>query len=75
MIGCAIAVINSLDGIIPTLLDFMLVGSVILSLFPCQLTMITGSCKGRLLVLQLLLEPLREAERKSHPNAVWLFLN
>ena len=63
MIGCAISVIKSVDVIIPTLLDFMLLGSVILELLPCQMTMKFGSYQGRLLVLQIALEPLREAER------------
>ena len=37
MIGYAIAVVKSVDGILPTLLDFMLLGSVILALLSCQM--------------------------------------
>ena len=74
MIGCDIAVINSVDEILPTPLDFMLLGSVILSILPCRMTMTIGSCQGRLLVLQLALENLREVEREPHTNAIRLFL-
>ena len=63
MLGCAIAVVNSVDIILPTLLDFMLLGSVILVLLTCQMTMTIGSCQGILIVLQLELEPTREAEQ------------
>ena len=73
MIGCDIAVINSVDEILPTPLDFMLLGSGILSLLPCRMTMAIGSCQGRLLVLQLALETLRKVEREPHTNAVGSF--
>ena len=63
MIGCTISIVKSVDGIIPTLLDFILLGSAILALLPCQMTTTIGSWQGRLLVLQLELETLREAER------------
>ena len=33
MLGCDIAVVKSVDRILPTLLDLMLLGSVILALF------------------------------------------
>ena len=63
IIGCSIVVVDSVDIILPTPLDLMLLVSVILELFPCRVTMTTGSCQGRLLVLKLAMEPLREAER------------
>ena len=62
MLGCAIAIVNSVDGITPISLDFMLLGSVILEISPCQMTMTIGSCQGSLLVLQLTLRPLKEVE-------------
>ena len=74
MLGYDIAVIKSVDVILPTIMDFMLPGSVILALSPCQLTMTIGSCQGRLLVLQLALEPLRETEWAFQPKYVRLFL-
>ena len=74
MIGCDIAVINSEDEILRTPLDFMLIGSVILSLLPCRMTMNIGSCQGRLLLLQPALETMREVEQEPHTNAVWLFM-
>ena len=63
MLGCAIAVVNSVDIILPTLLDFIPLGSVILVLLTFHMTMTIGSCQGILIVLQLELEPKREAER------------
>ena len=63
MLGCAIAVVNSVDIILPTLLDFMLLGSVILVLLTCQMNMTIGSYQGILIMLQLELEPTREAEQ------------
>ena len=42
MLGCDIAVVKSLDEILPTPLYFILLGSVILALSPFQLTMTTG---------------------------------
>ena len=51
MIGYSIAVIKSVDGILPTLLDFMLLVSVILALLSCLLAMTIGSYQGRLLLL------------------------
>ena len=74
MLGCDIAVVNSVDRMPPILMDFMPLGSAILALFHCLLTMIIGSCKGILLVLKLLMEPLREVERTIKPNSVRLFL-
>ena len=59
MLGCTIAAIKSVDEILPTLLYFMLLGSVILAPLPLQLTMPVRSCQGILMVLQLALEPLR----------------
>ena len=53
IIGCDIAAVKVVDGILPTPLDVMLLGSMILALSPCQLNMNTGSCQGILLVLQL----------------------
>ena len=60
-VGCAIAVVNSVDGILPKFLDFMLLGSVILELLSFQLTMNIGICQVRLLVLQPSLEPMRDS--------------
>ena len=74
MLGCAIAVVNILDGIIPTPLDFMLLGSVILKLLPCHMTVPIGICQGRLLMLQLALEHMSEAEQEFQPNAIWIYL-
>ena len=53
MLGCAIAIVRSVDGIPPIILDFTPLGSVILALLPCLLTMIIGNCQWRLLVFQL----------------------
>ena len=53
MIRCDISVVKSVDEILPRPMDFMLLGSVILSLSPCHLTMTIGSCHERMLVLQL----------------------
>ena len=64
MIGCAIAAVKSVDGIPPTLLYFMLLGSVILILLTCQMTITIVICEGILLVLQLALEPTRETEQE-----------
>ena len=74
MLGCDIFVVKSVDGIPPIIMDFMLLGSVILELLPCLLTINIGSCQGILLVPKLDLEPLREAEQALNPNAVRLFL-
>ena len=74
MLGCAITVVKSVDGIIPTRLDFILLGSVILTLFTCQPTTPIGICQVRLLVLQLSLEPLREAEQAPWNNIILIFL-
>ena len=48
----AITVVKSLDRILPTLLDFMLIGSMILALLPCHMTMTIGICQGILMILQ-----------------------
>ena len=74
ILGCAIVVVKSVEGILPTLMNFMLLGSEILELLTCHLTMTILICQGRLLVLQLALDPLKEAEQEFQPNAVWLFL-
>ena len=74
MIGCAIFVVKGVDGMPPILLDFMPLGSVILAPLPCLMTMIIGICHRRLLVFQLELKPLREAERALNPNGVCLFM-
>ena len=50
---CDIAVVRSADGMPPMLLDVMPLGSVILALFPCLMTMIIGKCQGKLMVSQL----------------------
>ena len=42
---CTISVVKSVDGILPTLLDFILLGSVILELLSCHLTMTIVSCQ------------------------------
>ena len=63
MLGCAIDVIRSVDGMKPILMDFMLLGSVILVLLTCQMNMTIGSYQGILIMLQLELEPTREAEQ------------
>ena len=55
MIGCDIAIVRSVNGMSPIILDFMPLGSVILELLPCLLTMIIENCQGRLLVSQLTL--------------------
>ena len=62
ILGCAITVVRSVDEMTPILLDFMLIGGVILEPFTCLLTIIIGNCHGKLLVSQLELEPLKEAE-------------
>ena len=62
ILGCAISVVSSVDGMTPILLDFMPLESLILSLLLCLLTMIIGNCQGNVFVSQLSLEPLREAE-------------
>ena len=74
MPGCVIAVLKSVDEILPTLMYFMLLGSVIMALLSCQMTMTIGSCQVILLVLQPELEILREAERAFQNSAVWIFL-
>ena len=43
MLGCDVAVVKSVNRTLPTLLDLMLLGSVILALFPCQMAMTIGS--------------------------------
>ena len=60
MIVYDIAVIKSVDGILPTPLDFMQLGSVIMALLPCHITTTIRICQVILLVLQLVLEPLME---------------
>ena len=74
MLVCDIAVVRSVDGMTPILMYFMPLGSMILSLFPFLLTMIIVNFQGRLLVLQLALDPMRELDWELKPNAVWLFL-
>ena len=74
MIGCAISVVRSVDGMRTILLYFMPLGSVILALLPCLLTMIIGNFQGILLVLQLELEKLREADWALKPNTVRIFM-
>ena len=49
MLGCDISVFKSVYVMLPILLDFMRLGSVILALLPCLLTIIIGICQGRLL--------------------------
>ena len=44
ILGCSIFVDKSVDGILPTIMDFMLLGIVILSLLSCHITMTIGSC-------------------------------
>ena len=51
ILGCDIAVVKSVDGILPTIMDFMLLGIMILSILPCQLTTTIGIFQGRLQVL------------------------
>ena len=43
MLGFDMAIFKSVDGILTSLMDFMLFGSVILVLLPCHLNMTTGS--------------------------------
>ena len=74
MLGCDISVVKSVDGITPILLDFTPLGSVILSILSCLLTVIIGSSQGKMLVLQLTMEPLMEADQELNPNAVRIFL-
>ena len=74
IIGFAIAAVSSVDGMTAIILDFMPLGSVILALLPCLMTMIIGNFHGRLLVSQLALEPLRRSEWSLKTNIVWLFL-
>ena len=74
MLGCDIVVVKCVDEILPTPIDFMLIGSVILELLPFQMTMTIGICEVILLVLQLKLEDLREAEQAPHTNTVITFL-
>ena len=74
MLGCDIAVVRSVDGMTPILMYFMPFGSVILEILPCLLTIIIGNCQGRLVVLQLSLEPLMEVEWSLNPKLVRLFL-
>ena len=62
MLGCAIAVVRSVDGMTLIFLDFMPLGGMILEPFPCLMNIIIGNCHRKLLVLQLKLEPLKEAE-------------
>ena len=61
MLGCGIAIIKSVDRIPPTILDLMLLGSVILELFSCQLAMTIVRYQVILMVLKPALKPLREA--------------
>ena len=51
ILGCDIAVVKSVDGILPTIMDFMLLGSMILSLLPFRLITTIGIFQGILLVL------------------------
>ena len=53
MLGCDIVVVKCVDEILPTPIDFMLIGSVILEIFPFQMTMTIVICQVRLLLLQL----------------------
>ena len=69
-LGCAISVVKSVGGILTTPLDFMLLGSVILVFSTFRLTMTNGSCQGGLLVLQMALVPLGEADIAPYTNAV-----
>ena len=71
---CAIAAVKSVDGMPTILMYFMLIGRVIMALLPCLLTMIIGICKGRLLVSQLELDPLMEADQAINTNAIRIFL-
>ena len=73
-LGCDIAVVKSVDRILPTPMDFMLIGSVILYLSPCHLTTTTGICQGILMVFQLALEPLKKTEQAPQTNSVWILL-
>ena len=75
MIGCAIDVINIVDGIIPPLLDFIPIGRVILESLSCQLTVTIGICQVILLAFQPELEHMREAERALQTNSVCILLN
>ena len=74
MLGCDISVVRGMYGMTPIVLDLMPLGSMILEILPCLITMIIGNCQGRLLVLQLALYPLRKVEWVLNPNSVWLFL-
>ena len=74
MLGCAISFVKSVDGMLPILLDLMLLEIVILALLTCMLTMIIGSCQVILFVLQPELEPLREVEHALKTNVIKLFL-
>ena len=74
MLGCDIDVVKSVDGILPTPMDFILIVSMILARLPLHLTMTTGSCQGRLMVLQLELEPLLESGQAPLTNVVRFFL-
>ena len=71
---CTIAFVNGVDGILPTPLDFMLLKNVILGILACHTTMTTGRFQGVFMVLQLILDPLRKAERAPHIKSIWLFL-
>ena len=62
VLRCSITVVNSVDEILPTLLYFMMLGSVIMSLFPYHPTITIGSCQIKLLVLQLTVDPLRDVD-------------
>ena len=75
IIGCAIAVIKSVNGILRTLLDFMLLGSVVLALFISQMPITIRIYQERLLMLQMALDPLREADQEFQPNTVSLSMN
>ena len=70
MLGCAIAVVMSVNGMTPIIMNFMPLGSVILEILPCLLTMIIGNCKGILVVSQLEVETLREAEWALKTNSL-----
>ena len=74
MIGCDISFVRSVDGMPPIIMYLMPLGSVILEILTCLLTMVIGICQVRLLVLKLEMEPLKEVERAINPNAVLIFL-
>ena len=74
ILGYDIAAVRTMDGMTPIILDFMLLGRMILALLTCLMTKINVNCQGRLLASKLALEPPKKAERALKPNAIWLFL-